>query len=142
MPILFLASAIVSGIALVILVYLIKERLFSREKKINHELVMNLGKLLGWMIIFDLFLVACDLLVLSISHTDAQAAAHLILRGKFSPLFLLVENLFGKIIPCILMLVPKFRRIWTVILASMLVVIGIFFMRYVVVVGGEFLPLL
>jgi len=142
MPILFLVSAIVSGIALMILVCAIKDRYFSREKKINIGLLENLGKLLAWMIVFDLFLVGSDLLVLLISHSDAQDVAHLILAGTFSPLFLIVENLLGKIVPFILLIVPKFRNIATLIIASLLVVIGIFFMRYIVVAGGEFIPLI
>lgn len=142
MPILFLVSAVVSGIALMILVFIIKGRFFSREKKIDRELIFSLGKLLAWMIAFDLFLVGCDLIVLSISHSDAQAAAHLILQGKFSFLFLIVENLLGKIVPFILLVMPKFRRLATVVVSSILVVIGIFFMRYIVVVAGEFIPLL
>ena len=142
MPILFLASAIVSGIALMILVVILKDRFFSKEKRIDRDLIMNLGKLLAWMIVFDLFLVGSDLLVLLISHSDAQAAAYLILGGKFSVMFLIIENLLGKIIPFILLAVPKFRTLPTVIAASILVVVGIFFMRYVVVVAGEFIPLL
>lgn len=142
MPILFLVSAVVSGIALMILVCIIKDRFFSKEKKIDRVLILNLSKLMAWMIVFDLFLVGCDLMVLSISHSDAQAAAHLILRGKFSPLFLIVENLLGKIVPFILLIVPRFRKLATVVVASILVVIGIFFMRYVVVVAGEFIPLI
>ncbi|NIM89573.1 MAG: oxidoreductase [Candidatus Aminicenantes bacterium] len=142
MPILFLVSAVVSGIALMILVVIIKDRFFSKEKKIDKELILSLGKLMAWMIVFDLFLVASDLIVLSISHSDAQAAAHLILAGKFSPLFLIVENLLGKIIPFIILIVPRFRTLPWIIVASILVVVGIFFMRYVVVVGGEFAPLL
>jgi len=142
MPILFLASAIVSGIALIILVYSIKERFFSKSKTINQDLVFSMGKLLAWAIVFDLFLVGCDLIVLSISHADAQAVAHLILFGKFSFLFLVVENLFGKIVPLVLLLVPRFRTRTTVIIASILVIIGIFIMRYVVVLGGEFIPLI
>ena len=142
MPILFLASAIVSGIALIILVYSIKERFFSKSKSINRDLVVSMGKLLAWAIVFDLFLVGCDLIVLSISHADAQAAAHLILFGKFSLMFLLIENLLGKIVPLFLLFVPRFRTLTTVIIASILVFIGIFFMRYVVVLGGEFIPLI
>ena len=142
MPILFLVSAIVSGIALMILVVVIKDRFFSKEKKIDRELIFSLGKLMAWMIVFDLFLVGSDLIVLSISHADAQAAAHLILGGKFSVLFLIVENLLGKIVPFILMVVPRFRTLPAAVIASVLVVIGIFFMRYVVVVAGEFIPLL
>jgi tetrathionate reductase subunit C len=142
MPILFLASAIVSGIALMILICIIAGRFFSKEKKINKDLIFSLSKLLAWMIVFDLFLVGSDLLVLSISHSDAQAALQLLLGGNFSFLFLVVENLLGKIIPFILLVVPRFRNLATVTIASILVVVGIFFMRYVVVLAGEFTPLL
>ena len=142
MPILFLVSAIVSGIALMILVCIVKDRFFSKQKKIDYPLLENLGKMLSWVIVFDLFLVGCDILVLLISHSDAQAAAHLLLSGKFFPLFLIVENLLGKIVPFILLSVPRFRNLATIIIASSLVVIGIFFMRYVVVLGGEFIPLI
>jgi tetrathionate reductase subunit C len=142
MPILFLVSAIVSGIALMILVCIVKDRFFSKQKTINYPLLENLGKMLAWMIVFDLFLVGSDLLVLLISHADAQAVAHLLLAGKFFPLFLIVENLLGKIVPFFLLSIPRFRNLTTMIIASLLVIIGIFFMRYVVVVGGEFIPLI
>lgn len=142
MPILFLASSIISGIALMILVYSIKERYFSKSKSINRDLVISLGKLLAWAIVFDLVILGCDLIVLSISHRDAQAAAHLILFGKFSILFILIENFLGKIVPLFLLLIPRFRTLTTVIFASILAIIGIFFMRYVIVLGGEFIPLI
>lgn len=142
MPILFLVSAIVSGIALMILVCIIKDRFFTKEKKIDLALIFNLGRLMAWMIVFDLFLVGSDLIVLSISHSDAQAAAQLLLRGEFSLLFLVVENMLGKVLPLALLVVPRFRRLATVVVASVLVVVGIFFMRFIVVVGGEFIPLI
>jgi Ni/Fe-hydrogenase subunit HybB-like protein len=142
MPILFLVSAIVSGIALMILVCIVKDRFFTKQKKLDTPLLENLGKMLAWVIVFDLFLVACDILVLLISHAEAQEVAHLLLSGNFLVLFLVVENLLGKIVPFILLTVPRFRNVVTMIIASLLVVIGIFFMRYVVVVGGEHIPLI
>jgi len=142
MPILFLASAIVSGIALMILVCVVKDRFFSKKKEINKELVLNLGKILAWAIVFDLFLVGSDLLVLSISHADAQAVAQTILRGEFSFMFLFIENIFGKLLPLVVLLVPRFRNLTTVTIAALLVMVGIFFMRYVVVLAGESVPLL
>jgi len=142
MPILFLASAIVSGIALMILVCIVKDRFFSKKKEINRDLIFSMAKLLAWAIVFDLFLVGSDLLVLTISHSDAQAAAHLLLRGNFSVLFLGIENILGKFLPLALILIPRFRNIKTTALAAFLVVIGIFFMRYVVVLAGEYMPLL
>jgi len=141
MPFLFLISAMVSGIALMILISIVKDRFFSKEKAVNRELVFGLGKLLVAMILIDLFLVLSDVLVLLVSHAEAQEVAHLLLTGKFAFYFLVVENLLGKIIPAFILLVPRFRNLTTVTIASVLVVVGIFFMRYVVVVGGEFLPL-
>jgi tetrathionate reductase subunit C len=141
MPFLFLISAMVSGIALMMLISIIKDRFFSQEKTINRELVFGLGKLLVAMILIDLFLVLSDVLVLLVSHAEAQEVAHLLLTGKFSTYFIVVENLLGKIVPAVILLVPRFRNVATVTLASVLVVVGIFFMRYVVVLGGEFLPL-
>jgi Ni/Fe-hydrogenase subunit HybB-like protein len=141
MPFLFLVSAMVSGIALMILISMIKDKFFSKEKAVNQELVFGLGKMLAAMILIDLFLVLSDVLVLLVSHADAQEAAHLILQGKFSVYFIWVENVMGKILPAFILLVPRFRNLKTITVASILVVVGIFFMRYVVVLGGEFLPL-
>ncbi len=141
MPFLFLVSAMVSGIALMVLISIVKDKFFSKEKKINRDLVFGLGNLLAVMILIDLFLVLSDVLVLLVSHAEAQEVAHLLLKGKFSIYFIGVENVMGKIIPALLLMIPRLRNLGTVTLAAILVVIGIFFMRYVVVLGGEFLPL-
>lgn len=141
MPFLFLVSAMVSGIALMIIISLIKDRFFSKEKKANRELIFGLGNLLAAMILIDLFLVLSDVLVLLVSHTEAQEAAHLLLKGKFSVLFIWVENIMGKVLPVIMLLFPRLRNLTTVTIASIMVIVGIFIMRYVVVLGGEFLPL-
>ena len=142
MPFLFLVSAMVSGIALMILISIVKDRFFSKEKAVNRDLVFSLGNLLAAMILIDLFLVLSDVLVLLVSHSEAQDVAHLILQGKFGILFIGVENVMGKMIPALILLVPRLRNLTTVTISSVLVVVGIFFMRYVVVLGGEFLPLL
>lgn len=141
MPFLFLVSAMVSGIALMIIISLIRDRYFSKEKKVNRELIFGLGNLLAAMILIDLFLVLSDVLVLLVSHTEAQEAAHLLLKGKFSLLFIWVENVMGKVLPVLLLLLPRLRNLTTITIASIMVIVGIFIMRYVVVLGGEFLPL-
>ena len=53
-----------------------------------------------------------------------------------------VEKVMGKIVPALILLFPRLRNLTNVTISSGLVVGGIFFMRYVVVLGGEFLPLL
>ena len=142
MPILFLVSAMVSGIAMMIIVSYVRDRFFTKEKKINTSLLYSLGTILAGVIIFDLFLVLSDILVLITAHSEAQEAADLLLYHKFSPFFIFIENLFGKIIPLTIIVTPKFRSITGLLIASILVMIGIFFMRYVVVLAGEFIPLI
>lgn len=64
MPFLFLVSAMVSGIALMILISLVKDKFFSKEKVINRDLIFGLGNFLAAMILIDIFLVLSDVLVL------------------------------------------------------------------------------
>jgi tetrathionate reductase subunit C len=142
MPILFLVSAMVSGIAMMILVSYIRDRFFTKDKKINETLLYTLGTILAGVIVFDLFLVLSDIIVLLTAHSEAKEAADLLLYHNFSPFFVFIENLFGKIIPLIIIVTPKFRSIRGLIIASIMIMIGIFFMRYVVVLGGEFIPLI
>ncbi|NLH50180.1 MAG: polysulfide reductase NrfD [Myxococcales bacterium] len=143
MPTLFLVSAIVSGLALMILLVMLLFRFVFAERKIPADIVDGLAGLLGWAIVVDLFLTFCDIAVLSISHEGAQRMAWLVLGGSFTPLFVVVENLIGKVLPLVVCFVPALRkRHWVLALAAAGVVIGIFFMRYVTVFGGQVLPLM
>jgi len=143
MPLLFLVSAMVSGIAMMILVSAIRDRFFTKEHKLNTDILSSLASMLGWCLVFDLFLTATEVVVHSISHLGAQESTALLLTGSFAGLFLLLENLIGKVIPMVVMLSPRTRRmVPLLLLASILVMIGIYTMRYNVVVGGEYIPLL
>jgi len=142
MPLLFLVSAMVSGIALMILVSAIKDRFFSKERKINRQLILDLAKLLGWVIVFDLFLMFSEITTHFVSHRETYEVNLLLLTGSFAIWFVGVETLLGKLIPLGIFLTPKFRTLPAILVASVLVIIGIFFMRYNVVLAGEFLPLI
>lgn len=142
MPSYFLISAMVSGIALMVLTVMIKDRFFSKEKKINGDLVYNLTTFLSAAIIIDLFLAMCDVLVLLTADAEAREAAHLLLSGSFRPYFLYVEVLFGALIPFIMLNMPFSRRNFAAIgAASVMVMVGIMAMRYVMVIGGQTVPL-
>jgi tetrathionate reductase subunit C len=143
MPLLFLVSAMVSGIAMMIIVSVVRDRFFTKERVINTEILVALARMLGWCLVFDLFLTATEVVVHGISHLGAQESTALLLVGPFAGLFLVLENLLGKIIPMAVMLSPGARRVIPIlILASILVMAGIYTMRYNVVVGGEYIPLL
>lgn len=142
MPTLFLVSAMVSGIALMILVVIVRDRFFTPERRVNMDIISGLTNILVGSILLDLFLVGSDVAVLLSADLEAWEGAMLILRGAFSPYFLGVELALGSLIPLLLLTLPATRRrISAVSLASVLVMVGIMSMRYIMVVGGQSIPL-
>jgi Ni/Fe-hydrogenase subunit HybB-like protein len=143
MPIVFLFSAMVSGISMMILMIMIRDRFFTKEKVINREILNGLAKLLGWLLVVDLFLVFCDYSILLYSGQEGQEVAQFMLTGKMAFGFVILENLMGKIIPLIIVMVPKLRNSYfLLILAAIMNMVGIMAMRIVTVYGGQALPLM
>lgn len=142
MPILFLTSAMVSGLAMMILVTIIKDKFFSEDGKVNTELLGGLGSILLWCIVFDLFLSFSDIAIHYFGEGESMETGRLFLTGAFAPFFLGLETLVGKVIPLVLVSTNRSRRVAIYGFASVLVMIGIFTMRCNMVLGGEFIPLL
>lgn len=142
MPMLFLVSAMVSGLALMLLVLVIHSRFFTKEKQVNKDLVVSLGRLLAASIMVDLFLIFSDIAVLLTADSEAREAAMLILTLNFSPIFLGVEIFLGSLVPLAILTFPKTsRNVASVSVAAVLVMVGIMAMRYVMVIGGQSVPL-
>ncbi|MCJ7785239.1 MAG: polysulfide reductase NrfD [Desulfobacterales bacterium] len=142
MPPIFLVSAMVSGLAMMILVVIVKDFIIQKGKDPNRDLIYALGKFLVASIVLDLILIGIDLSVLLTSTMEAYKAALMLLNGQFSFLFLGVELILGAIIPLLLFLSPFTKRwIPAYVIASILVMVGIFAMRCIMVIGGLTLPL-
>jgi len=142
MPPIFLVSAMVSGLAMMILVVIVKDYVIQRKKEHDPALLEALGKFLVASIVLDLILIGTDLTVLLTSHTEAYMAAIMLFKGQFARLFLGVEVLLGAVIPLVLLLSPFTKRsIPGLAIASILVMIGIFAMRVIMVIGGLSIPL-
>lgn len=158
MPVFFLISALVSDIGLLMLVAVIMNKMSVQiyQKMAGsgaielaaesdtlplNEMLNKAGKFLAGFIVFDLFLIFAELLVLLTESQEAYQLAMNILTGSFSFLFIGVEIILGSLIPLFLLLYPKTARtIAGQALASALVVIGAVAMRYVVIIGGQSVP--
>lgn len=142
MPPIFLVSAMVSGIAMMILVVVVKDFVLVRKKEPDRELIYALGKFMVASIVLDLILIGMDLSVLLTSTTEAYRAASMLLDGPFRFLFLGIEIGLGGILPLFLLLFPFTRHsIPAYVLASFLVMVGIYAMRCIMVIGGLSIPL-
>ncbi|MFA5802647.1 MAG: NrfD/PsrC family molybdoenzyme membrane anchor subunit [Thermoleophilia bacterium] len=147
MPTIFLVSAMVSGIGLVVIIAAIRYKWFDKAatnetREQDKKLILQLAQFMAYVIMLDLFLILSDVLVLLTAHSDAYEAGMLILTGNFAPLFVGVEIILGSFLPILLILGPKMRNSLTaVVVASILVNIGVYAMRFVMVIGGQTVPL-
>ncbi|MEK7450182.1 MAG: NrfD/PsrC family molybdoenzyme membrane anchor subunit, partial [Planctomycetota bacterium] len=106
MPVYFLISAMVSGTALLIILAVIKEKVFANStlinrffQKVEDKVIWELGKLLAVFIAIDLFIAFSDVLLLYYSTPENNIAASLLLDGPFRNMFLVTEIILGMILP-------------------------------------------
>jgi Ni/Fe-hydrogenase subunit HybB-like protein len=137
MPGFFLTSALLSGIALLFVVALVLDR--WRTEKLDPQLFRNLRHMMIGILLVDLFWNACFWLTLLVSTADAHAA---ILLALHEHLYLWGEIVCGMLVPLVLLILPGTRehRAWQCV-ASLLIIGGVFLMRYSVVFIGFDIPL-
>lgn len=131
----FLASAIVSGLSLLILTALIARRF--RVMSFNMDIMPDLGKLLATVVAVDIFLKFTEILSRVWPSAKVELAPLLeVMMGSFSPVFAL-EWTLGGIIPFIILAYPKTRRNVTALaLSSFLLIIGVFAYRVELLLPG------
>jgi tetrathionate reductase subunit C len=171
MPVLFLWSAMVSGIALLILVILARNAFLGDSRlfpKVELGVVYELGVLLFWFILVDIAMIVLDVMTLRYGGESAQEVLYLLLRGDYAVYFLGVELIVGAVVPvAILAYVIRSTSVTTaqheegslerkkvlkdgagdtvlvygMAIASLLVIVGIWFMRYNLVYAGQVIQL-
>ena len=148
MPVVFLFSAIVSGIALVLLLYMITS--LMRSKPVDMPCVDKLATFLFYAIVVDVSLEALDFIHrLYESEESIEILARMVESRLFISLIVL-QLVLGTLVPLLLLgfFSPALRRGSTArgaaelrrliyLVAAVLVEIGIFSIRWNVVVGGQ-----
>lgn len=136
-PLEFLAAALTSGVALLIVVILLTLKFSGRPLK--NEIITSLGRLLTMFIVILVILIAIDKLThLYAPHRDATVY---MLTGEYSWIFWGLQIGMGVVIPLAILLTPPLRKtIRWVAVAAASVVIGVFFERYYLVIPGAAYP--
>ena len=141
MPIVFLMSAIVSGIALVILLYMVLTAL--RRKPIDMACLDKITSYLFYAVIVDFSLEALDFVHrLYQSEESVKILGKLITHKLFMSLFV-IQILLGMLIPLGILVLAKVRRFnddlrkLLYFTAVILIQLGIFATRWNVVIGGQ-----
>jgi predicted membrane protein len=140
MPVIFLFSAMVSGIALVLFLYMIISVI--RKQKLDMLCLDTIGKLLFYILIMDFTLESLDQIHRIYEAGESFDIISLLMTKLFFTLTIM-QVFLGTFLPLAILgffqfYKPKenFRKIAYFII-SILVLVGIFFMRWNVVIGGQ-----
>lgn len=142
MPIIFLFSAMVSGIALVLVIYVFGS--YLRGSKPDEKCVDKLAGYLLYSYILDLGLEFMEIGHIFYTREEGFKAIVRLINEKIFFSFVVVQMVLGAIVPVILIVLAKsFKsltaRVPVYTLASLLTLIGVFAMRWNVVIGGQIL---
>lgn len=141
MPIVFLFSAIVSGIALVLLIYMIVMPI--RGKQIDMKCLDKMASYLFYTMIIDFSLETLDFIHRIYESEESIKILAALVSGKLFVSLIVVQLLMGMIIPLGLIAVikmfktPDELRKLIYFVAALLVQVGIFSTRWNVVIGGQ-----
>ena len=141
MPIVFLFSAIVSGIALVLLIYMIITPL--RKKEIDMRCLDKLASYLFYVMIVDFSLEILDFIHRSYEAEESIKIIAELVSGKLFVSLIVIQLLIGMIIPLGSIAAVKFFKLPAELrksiyfVSALLVQVGIFTTRWNVVVGGQ-----
>ncbi len=141
MPVIFLFSAMVSGIALVMVLYMAVS--YLRRVKIDMACVDMAGKFLLYVLILDFSLESLDQVHRIYEAEESFDILHLLVNGKLFITLFGMQITVGMVLPMlglgILQLIKARDLIRKIVYLStgLMVLIGIFFMRWNVVIGGQ-----
>jgi Ni/Fe-hydrogenase subunit HybB-like protein len=141
MPIVFLFSAIVSGIAAVMLVYMVTA--WWRERKFDMACLDTVARYLFYAFVIDFSLEMLDLIHRIYEADESFRALDFMVHTRLWVSQVIVQILLGTVVPILMLgfaqLVSVREKVgpWLYGSAGVLTLIGIFAMRWNVVIGGQ-----
>jgi Ni/Fe-hydrogenase subunit HybB-like protein len=141
MPVIFIFSAMVSGIALVMVLYMVVS--YLRKVKIDMPCLDTIAKYLFYMIILDFTLESLDQVHRIYEAEESFDILHMLVNGRLNITLFGMQVVMGMILPMIgIGMIQIFKvktqiRKFIYLASGFMVLIGIFFMRWNVVIGGQ-----
>ena len=141
MPVVFIFSAMVSGIAGVMLLYMAVTKL--RKQKIDVRCVDTIAMYLFYIFIIDFSLEMLDLIHRVYEADESFRSLNFMVHTKLYFSHIVVQIFLGTVTPLILLFItqvtklPELVRKRMYVAAGSLAMVGIFAMRWNVVIGGQ-----
>jgi Ni/Fe-hydrogenase subunit HybB-like protein len=141
MPVVFIFSAMVSGIAAVMLIYMATTKL--RGKKLDMRCVDTIAMYLFYTFIIDFTLEMLDLIHRVYEADESFHSLNFMVHTKLYFSHIVVQICLGTLAPLILLAITQVVKLPEIVrkrmyaTAGALTLIGIFAMRWNVVIGGQ-----
>ncbi len=141
MPVIFLFSAMVSGIALIMFIYMAIS--YLRKQKIEMNTLDTIAKYLFYILILDFSLESLDQIHRIYEADESFNILDILVHGKLFFTFFIMQIGLGTLVPLSVLgflqlkKPPEKIRKGLYLVLSVLVLMGIFFMRWNVVIGGQ-----
>jgi Ni/Fe-hydrogenase subunit HybB-like protein len=153
MPVIFICSAVVSGIALCMLTYIItmelRKLIFAWQRKHDPKLPSNdeiksvetlvvtiTAKYLVMFLVLAITLELLDLIFRGYTAVKSWDILRSVIYGKDFISIFVIQYGCGNLIPFIIFLLPRLT-IKRAVAGTMFVLLGVFMMRWNVVIGGQ-----
>ena len=141
MPVVFIFSAVVSGVSAVMLLYMVSCRL--RRVPIDMLCLDTIAKYLFFAFLIDFSLEALDLIHRIYEAGESFGALDFMVKTRLFVSHIVIQICFGTLLPIVLLAGTQVlrlaevtrRRIYAA--AGVLTLVGIFAMRWNVVIGGQ-----
>ena len=128
----FVASALDCGTALVLVVVLaLRKTGYLALEQVN---VTNLAKMLAVFVLVDLYFFACDLLTSGYFGAEGSETVSMLICGQLAPFFW--SQIACMVVAVVLLVVPKLRTNTGIVVAAVLTIVGVFFKRAQILLGG------
>lgn len=139
LPIYFIVSALVSGGAIISMIVYFNHKSSGEPMPQKYEDFMEtLGKLQALFMMILVFFVVWKIIPGLYGHPPEKYEATMaVLNGPLAFNFWFFEVLLGLAIPVIILLNKKTRTPYGVMMAGLSATVGIFFMRYDLVIAGQ-----
>lgn len=143
MPVIFIFSAIVSGIALCVFIY--SELSWMRRTETDVDCIDAMGKFLFYALLVDFSVEALDWLHRLYSAEESIQVLKQLAAGKLFYTMLVGQLFLGTLIPITLLgtvqvfrnRIPDFLRRRLYYFSALLILAGVLLMRWNVVIGGQ-----
>ncbi len=140
MPVIFLLSAIVSGIALLIVMYVVVMKMLGRP--IDHDCVASLSRWLMAFLVIDLALEGLEILSMAYESEESWGIVSDLISQQIPISYFGIQLFLGSLIPLLILGavaagVRKEGASPAIFVAALLVLVGVFAMRWNVVIGGQ-----